>query len=131
MDQQEIETEDKPLDPAVDKVRKKLVRFMAVNLLILSLALMAVVLAVVYRWTRTPETSQPAPSVIAENQGTVPTGAELVSTIPLEPGTKVLSQALSGSRVSLETVKPGGERVLVIYDYFEARIIARVNLPSN
>jgi hypothetical protein len=55
MDQQDLDLEDKPLDPAVDRVRRKLVRFMAINLGLLFLALMAVVLAIVYRWTREPE----------------------------------------------------------------------------
>ncbi len=36
------EQEDKPLDPAVESVRRKLVRFMAVNLGLLFLALMVV-----------------------------------------------------------------------------------------
>ena len=41
--------EEKPLDPAVEKVRKKLVRFVAINLGLLFVALMAVVGAIVYK----------------------------------------------------------------------------------
>ena len=41
--------EEKPLDPAVEKVRRKLVRFVAINLGLLFIALMAVVGALVYK----------------------------------------------------------------------------------
>ena len=41
--------EEKPLDPAVEKVRRKLVRFVAINLGLLFVALMAVVGAIVYK----------------------------------------------------------------------------------
>jgi hypothetical protein len=43
------DNEEKPLDPAVEKVRRKLVRFVAINLGLLFLALMAVLAAVVYK----------------------------------------------------------------------------------
>ena len=43
------EENDKPLDPAVEKVRRKLVRFVAINLAILLAALMAVAAAIVYK----------------------------------------------------------------------------------
>ena len=40
---------EKPLDPAVERVRGKLIRFMLVNLGLLFVALMAVAIAIVYR----------------------------------------------------------------------------------
>lgn len=127
MDQQTIDNEDdKPLDPAVEKVRRKLVRFMAINLGLLGLALMAVVLAIVYRWTRTPEAPQP-PAVSAS----VPQGADLVQAVPLPAGTRVTGHALSQNRVSLDTVAPDGSRQLVIYDFAEGRVVARVALPAQ
>jgi hypothetical protein len=47
---------DEQLDPATERVRRKLVRFMAINLGILFVALMAVVIAIVYRafWSEDP-----------------------------------------------------------------------------
>ena len=47
--------DEKPLDPAVENVRRKLVRFIVINLGILFVALMAVVLALVYRATQVGE----------------------------------------------------------------------------
>ena len=46
--------DEKPLDPAAERVRRKLVRFMAINLGILFLALMAVVAALVYKSMTVP-----------------------------------------------------------------------------
>src|SRR5690606_16507642 len=41
--------EEKPLDPAAENVRRKMLRFMFINLGILFLALMAVMIALVYK----------------------------------------------------------------------------------
>ena len=43
----QADEEEKPLDPNVEKVRRKLVRFMGINLGLLFLALMAVVSGVI------------------------------------------------------------------------------------
>lgn len=124
MDQQDLDLEDKPLDPAVERVRRKLVRFMAINLGLLFLALMAVVLAIVYRWTRNPE-PQPQAAIGA------PAGEVLQHSLALEPGARVQSQSLSGNRVSLHVETPTGLRQLVIYDVVEGRVIARVDLTGS
>ncbi|MBP0438116.1 fimbrial protein [Tianweitania sediminis] len=126
MDQNELEDENKPLDPAVERVRRKLVRFMAINLGLLFVALMAVVLAIVYRWTRDPE---PAQDAVALGSAEIP-GEAVRRQVPLEPGTRVHSQALSGDRVSLHVETAGGARQLVIYDFAQGRIIAQLDLPN-
>ncbi|WP_312795989.1 fimbrial protein [Tianweitania sp.] len=127
MNQQDPDLDDdKPLDPAVENVRRKLVRFMAINLGLLFLALMAVVLAIVYRWTRTPEPE----AVPAAETATIPQGDDRIQSIPLPDGTRVTGQSLSGNRVALDTIEPNGNRVLVIYDFAAGRIIARVALPA-
>ena len=51
--------EDKPLDPAVEQVRRKLVRFVAINLGLLFIALMAVVGALVYKSGHAPDRRLP------------------------------------------------------------------------
>ena len=43
------EEEEKPLDPDIEKVRRKMIRFMGINLGLLFLALMVVVAALVYK----------------------------------------------------------------------------------
>ena len=126
MDQQDLDLDDKPLDPAMDRVRGKLVRFMAINLGLLFLALMAVVVAIVYRWTRNPAPEAPP---IAET-ATIPGGDDRIQSVPLAEGTRVTGQSLSGNRVALDTIETNGNRVLVIYDFAAARVVARVSLPA-
>ena len=92
--------QEKPLDPAVEKVRRKLVRFVAINLGLLFVALMAVVAAIVYK-TRTE--APPATDVAAE----VPSPEGVAEGhIPLPAGARIVSQSLSGNRISLDSNLP-------------------------
>lgn len=114
------EEEEKPLDPAVEKVRRKLVRFVAINLGILFLALMAVVAALVYkslsvtpRQPADPAIEVPSPEGVAEGLIALPAGARIVS------------QSLSGNRVSLLLDMPDGTRAIYIYDLHAKRLVGR------
>jgi len=112
--------EEKPLDPAVENVRRKLVRFVAINLGLLFIALMAVVAALVYK-SRTAAPPPPAeagieipsPEGIAEGQ------------IPLPSGARIVSQSLSGDRLSLSLELPDGGRAIYIYDIRSRRTLGR------
>lgn len=111
--------EEKPLDPAVEKVRRKLVRFVAVNLGLLFIALMAVVAAIVYKSrVEAPPAAEagmeaPSPEGVAEGR------------IPLPAGARIVSQSLSGNRVSLALELPDGGRAIYIYDIASRRMVAR------
>ena len=91
------EDEEKPLDPEVEKVRKKLVRFVAINLSLLFLALMVVIGALVYKARNAPPASPPLAGDIQ-----VPAGEPISGDIVLPVGAKVISQSLSGNRVSID-----------------------------
>ncbi|MDH6234206.1 hypothetical protein M2281_004820 [Mesorhizobium soli] len=113
--------DDKPLDPSVEKVRRKLVRFIAINLGLLFIALMAVLAAIVYKTGSKPE----APAV---TNGGVPSPSEqafMSGDIALPAGAKVVSQSLSGNRVSIEAELADGSRVIFLYDFAERRIVGR------
>jgi len=112
--------EEKPLDPAVEKVRRKLVRFVAINLGLLFAALMAVVAALVYKGmsTREPAVAEPgieipSPEGIVEGQIGIPAGARIVS------------QSLSGNRLSLSLEMTDGSRAIYIYDVAARRTVGR------
>lgn len=110
--------EDKPLDPAAERVRRKLVRFMGINLAILFAAVMAVVLTVVYR-SMTPE---PADNAIAP----VPPSSEVLSgEILLPAGARVVSHAVSGNRLTFHLRLAGEEEAVIVYDMAEGRQIGR------
>jgi hypothetical protein len=121
------EEEEKPLDPAVEKVRRKLMRFVAINLGLLFVALMAVVAAIVYKNRSEGEIA--AGQSVAEIP--VAAGAVLEGDIEIPAGARIVSQALSGSRLSLEIELPDGRRAIHLYDLTERRTVGRFAIVAR
>lgn len=120
MTQPTIDDEDeKPLDPAVEKVRRKLVRFVVINLGLLFAALMAVVAALVYK-----SMTVPAPAVDAGIEIASPADA-LEGDIRIPAGARIVSQSLSGNRLALSLEMTDGARAIYIYDLAARRIVGR------
>lgn len=125
MQDDDDQVEEKPLDPAVERVRRKLVRFIAINLGILFLALMAVVGALVYRATRVETPAAPIREVPA------PADTAAYGEISVPQGARITSQAISGNRLSLSLDLADGTRSIYIYDMAEARLIARFDIKEE
>jgi hypothetical protein len=121
------EDDDRPLDPAVERVRQRLVRFVAINLGLLFLALMAVVVAIVYRANRLPE---PPPEEVTElaspGDGTV-----LQGRIALPPGATVLGHTVSGARLSVLIDLRDGNFQVVVYDMAQDRVIGQFDIAQG
>jgi hypothetical protein len=115
----DLENEEKPLDPAAERVRRKLVRFMAINLGILFVAVMVVIAAVVYRSWSTPKT----PAELAP-----PVGETANAPLVIPAGARVISQSIAGGRLSLHVgLDPQGEAIL-IYELPSGRQIGRYDI---
>jgi hypothetical protein len=110
-----LDDEDKPLDPAVEKVRRKLVRFVAINLGILLVALMAVAGAIVYK------SGGEAPAIGLD-------GEPAEAAIPLPAGARIVSQSLSGDRIAIHAELAGGGRAIFLYDLAEQRLVGRFTI---
>lgn len=124
---QEVDEQEKPLDPAVERVRRKLVRFIVINLGILFLALMAVVAALVYKGLQTPSSKPTAPA----SEIPMPAGSEILQgNIALPQGARINSQAISGAQLTLHVELPSGEQAIFLYDMAENRIIGRFNITG-
>lgn len=119
--------DEKPLDPAVEKVRRKLVRFVAINLGLLFIALMAVLGAIVYKSGSRPET----PAATGAGVPSPAEGAFLSGEIALPAGAKIVSQSLSGNRISIEAELADGSRAIFLYDFAERRMIGRFALTRQ
>jgi heme/copper-type cytochrome/quinol oxidase subunit 2 len=116
----DLEQDEKPLDPAAERVRQKLVRFMAINLVILFFAVMVVIAAVVYRnWS-----SAEAP--VAEL--TPPIGETVRGEIVLPKGAMIVSQSLSGGRISLHVAIDGEAESILVYDVATGRLIGQYDI---
>lgn len=109
------EDAEKPLDPAVERVRRKLVRFAIINVSILMLALMAVVLALVYRGAGTR-----APATDRLHEG----------RIALPEGARILSQSVSGERIALHIETPDGRQSIIVYSTEAAGVVARIAIEQ-
>ena len=121
-----IDDEEKPLDPAVERVRRKLLRFVAINLGLLFVALMAVIGTIVYKWEPGGERETAAETaVLFSGDGGVQTG-----DIALPAGARVLSHGVSGNRLTLH-VETGGGGAIMVYDMAERRIVGRFDLTSE
>jgi hypothetical protein len=119
--------EEKPLDPAVENVRRKLVRFIAINLGLLFIALMAVVGALVYK-SRTAAT----PPAVAGAGTDVPSPQGVIEgQIPLPSGARIVSHALSGNRIALSLELADGSRAIHLYDVAERRIVGRFTVTEE
>lgn len=119
----DLEQDEKPLDPAVEKVRRRLVRFVAVNLGLLFFALMAVLVAVVYK----SGVLAPQPEIAATR---VP--GEIVSgDIPLPAGARVVSQSFSGDVLSLHLALADGGQAILLYDIARGMVIGRFGLTTG
>ena len=116
--------EDKPLDPAAERLRQRLVRFMIINLAVVFGLLFIVVVALVYRNMRADEPQPPRAGEIRPPEGE----GVLTGNIALPAGARVVSQSLSGERLSVEAELAGGGRAIFIYDTRLARIIARFDV---
>lgn len=113
--------DEKPLDPAVENVRRKMVRFFAINIGILLFALMAVLVAIVYKAGRDkPDTAAVNSAVPGEPSAPV----DLV----LNAGETVASQSLSGDRLSVAVASGGTIRRIVILDLRSGKVAGEVSV---
>jgi hypothetical protein len=116
--------DEKPLDPAVERVRRRVMRFIAINLGILFVALMAVAIAIVYRVGSRNEDTPP------DAGAPVPAGSIAAEgIIALPAGARIVSQSLSGERLSVQ-IEVGGERSFVIYDLGTGAVASRVSVQD-
>lgn len=118
--------DEPPLDPSLEKVRRKLVRFIAINLGLLFLALMVVIGALVYK-SRNAKVPAPPPA------GEIPApaqGEQITGDIVLPVGARVVSQSLSANRLSIDAELADGTRAIFIYDLGERRMIGHFSIRN-
>ena len=116
--------EEKPLDPALENVRRKMVRLQIVSAAIMVVSLMAVFGAVVYKTTRA------APKAAGSAASNIPSDAPVAVTAALPQGFTVQSTALSGSQVLFYGTLASGQRQALVFDYGIGRIVATTSLSN-
>lgn len=115
----EMEAE-KPLDPAAERVRRKMVRLLLVGVGTMLVGVMAVLFAVVYKISQ-PGDSEGMRARSALADGTV---------IALPAGGRVERIALDGGRALL-LVESGGRQSLLVVDLASGGIAARYPIEKS
>ena len=118
---------DKPLDPAVERVRRKMMRLMLISIGIMMIGLMAVLGAIVYKIGNRDE-SVKAPPVATQSGSGVPVEPGFAGRIDLPDGSRIVSTALDGDNILLHVTIPGQGEKLLVYSLGEDRIIATVTV---
>jgi hypothetical protein len=120
---------EKPLDPAMEKVRRKMVRLLVVSVGIMMAGLMAVLYTLVHKISETPKKAV-AQEMVSSAFTSLP-GKEITGTITLPVGAQINNQSLSGARLLMDITLTDGQRQTVIYDLVEQRIIARLTVTNT
>ncbi len=119
--------EEKPLDPAMENVRRKMVRLQIVSGAIMFVSLMAVFGAVVYKAMH----NEPAQTNAAAGSSGVPTDAPVVLTASLPLGFKIEQTSLSGEQIMFYGTAVDGKRKALVFDIRAGRMVADVTLSGN
>lgn len=124
MPQPEIEEQEEPLDPAMERIRRKMVLLQLVSGGIMLVCFMAVLAAVVYKVSQRPATPEP----VASTGGfSVPSGQPLTATAELPAGFVIQSTSLSGGQILFSGQINGAQKVFV-FDLAAGRIVADVTV---
>ena len=118
--------EDKPLDPAMENVRRKMVKLQLVSAGVMLVMLMAVLGTIVYKLTRTD-----AKAPVQAAAAFVPSEAPVNAVAALPAGFTVTNVALSGSQVLFYGNLPGAEPRAIVFDIGARRIVADVTVRTN
>jgi putative copper export protein len=118
------EQEEKPLDPAMENVRRKMVRLQIVSGAIMFVSLMAVFGAVVYKAVKAE------PGAASSSSG-VPSDSPVSSTVSLPLGFQVQSTSLSGSEILFFGQSVDGKRRAIVFDTKAGRTVADVTVSGN
>lgn len=121
------EQEEKPLDPAMENVRRKMVKLQLVSGGIMLLMFMAVLAAIVYKVTRPDGSEKP----VASSGLAIPADQPLNLTANLPAGFTVISTDLSNNQILFYGTTADGARKALVYDLSVGRIIADIAVSGN
>ncbi len=118
--------EDKPLDPAMENVRRKMVKLQLASGGVMLLMLMAVLATIVYKVTQ----GKPAAPAVA-GQGLVPSDAPVSAVAALPVGFTIESVSLANGQLLFWGRTTDGERKAIVYDIAAGRVVADVRVTTN
>jgi hypothetical protein len=112
--------DDAPLDPAAERLRRKLVRLLFVSGGIMMLGLIAVFATIVYKVTAR-----------GEGAGRISTASPVEANIAIPLGYKILTTALDGDRALLTLAAPDGSTSLLLVDLSSGAALGRYGVGAG
>lgn len=111
------EDEEKPLDPAAERLRRRLARLQLVSGGIMLLGFIAVFASIVYK--------------VSEGGGGLGAGDTPVeATLEIPAGHRIVGTALDGEHALLTLAAPDGSTSLVVVDLASGKILGRYSTPA-
>ncbi|QLF71455.1 hypothetical protein FE840_017065 [Peteryoungia desertarenae] len=123
----EHEEEEKPLDPVMEGVRRKMVKLQLISGSIMFLMFLAVLGSIFYKLTQDAETTE----TVTSGGLSVPADQPITATAQLPTGFRILSTALSGNQLLIDGVTVEGVRKALVFDIAVGRIVADITLGGN
>jgi hypothetical protein len=115
------ESADKPLDPAIESIRRRMLRTLVLSIGIMCVGLMAVLGAIVYK-VATPS----GPGTAAAAGEGVPSGAPVEARAALPQGFSVSNVGLDGNRILFYGTTADGAARALVFDVEAGRVVADV-----
>lgn len=120
------EQEEKPLDPVMENVRRKMIRLQLVSAGVMLVMLMVVLGAIVYKVTRLSDQDTSQTAAVS-----VPSDAPRTAIAVMPAGFEVSDVALSGGQILFYGAVGGGDRKAIVFDIAAGRITADITVKPN
>ena len=122
------EQDDKPLDPAMEKVRRKMIRLQIVSGLVMFISLMAVFGAVVYKAMGPSKT---ATTATTNNATAVPADAPVAATASLPQGFTIENVSFANGDMLFYGRLANGTRKALVFNVQTRRFVADVTIDAQ
>ncbi len=119
--------QDHPLDPAVERVRRKLMLVMIISISITLILILAVLFAVIYKTI----TMGPAPKQTDLFFPHNTNRKAVHHRLSLPKNTQILSQSLSEHNIMLKILTPDGQTKFMVYNYHTGTLIAILSVETT
>ena len=124
-----------PLDPATERVRRKLVRLLVISFGIMVMGLGAVIAAIIYKISERNDgaviRSDSAVTGIATGTGRLSAETAIAGAIDLPAGARVLAASLDGDHALITIALPDGAMQLLVIDLPTGKIFVRYDLTTR
>lgn len=122
---EQAEQDDQPLDPAMEKVRRKMIRLQIVSGSVMFISLMAVFGAVVYKAVGPSRTAAPTATA------TVPSDAPIAATASLPQGFTIENVSFASGDMLFYGRLANGTRKALVFNVQAGRFVADITIDAR